>query len=216
MELDGQRRSLKERQRQEREDLILQAAEDVLAEKGYHDTSMDEIAGRVGVAKGTVYLHFASKGDLVVALIEREMQKLLQFVEQTVSLQMSARARLENILQGLYRGMLGKRVRLLVALYARPDVRKDFPKDKEHLHAIWHQLTAHIAMLLEEGKAAGEFDASLPMPVLLGTFFNLLSPWGYERLVLGEQIAPEELVKHLAHIYFEGITALGDRLDARL
>ena len=35
MEIEGQRRSLKERQRQEREGLILQAAEDVLAEKGY-------------------------------------------------------------------------------------------------------------------------------------------------------------------------------------
>lgn len=206
-EIEGKRPSLKERQRQEREDLILKEAEEVLAEKGYHDTSMDEIAARVGVAKGTVYLHFASKGDLVVALIEREMQKLLQFVEQTIALPLSARARLENILQGLYRGLLGKRVRLLVALYASPDVRKDFPKNKEHLHAIWHQLSGRIATLLEEGKASGEFDPSLPMPVLLGTFFNLLSPWGYERLVLGEQVAPEELVKHLAHIYFEGISA---------
>ena len=49
-------RSLKEKQRQEREALILQAAEEVLMEKGYHETSIDEIAARVGIAKGTVYL----------------------------------------------------------------------------------------------------------------------------------------------------------------
>ncbi len=66
-------RSLKERQRQERAALILQAAEEVLAEKGYHETSMDEIAARVGVAKGTVYLHFPSKEDLVFALFEQEL-----------------------------------------------------------------------------------------------------------------------------------------------
>ncbi|MFL5699301.1 MAG: helix-turn-helix domain-containing protein, partial [Ktedonobacteraceae bacterium] len=58
-------RTLKERQRQEREALILQAAEEVLIEKGYHEMSMDEIAARVGISKGTVYLHFASKEDLV-------------------------------------------------------------------------------------------------------------------------------------------------------
>lgn len=54
-------RSLKEKQRKERELLILEAAEEVMIEKGYHETSMEEIAARVGIAKGTVYLHFPSK-----------------------------------------------------------------------------------------------------------------------------------------------------------
>jgi AcrR family transcriptional regulator len=55
-------RSLKDRQREERERLILEAAEELLAEKGYHEMSIDDIAARVGVSKGTVYLHFPSKG----------------------------------------------------------------------------------------------------------------------------------------------------------
>ncbi|TMC17177.1 MAG: helix-turn-helix transcriptional regulator, partial [Chloroflexi bacterium] len=50
--------SLKEKQRREREELIIQAAEEVLQEKGYYETSMDEIAARVGIAKGTIYTHF--------------------------------------------------------------------------------------------------------------------------------------------------------------
>ena len=74
-------RSLKEKQRQEREALILQAAEEVLTEKGYYETSIDEIAARVGIAKGTVYLHFPSKEDLVVAIFERDMHKLVELVE---------------------------------------------------------------------------------------------------------------------------------------
>src|SRR5437868_1159254 len=77
-------RSLKEKQRQEREALILKAAEDVLMEKGYHETSIDEIAARVGIAKGTVYLHFPSKEDLVVAIFERDMQQLLQSIDSTL------------------------------------------------------------------------------------------------------------------------------------
>ena len=70
-------RSLKEKQRQEREELILQAAEEVLAEKGYYETSVDEIAARVGIAKGTVYLHFPGKEDLVIAILERNAQALV-------------------------------------------------------------------------------------------------------------------------------------------
>src|SRR5437762_11119399 len=78
-------RSLKEKQRQEREALILQAAEEVLAEKGYYETSMDEIAALVGVAKGTVYLHFPSKEDLVVAILTRDLQNLLQAIETIIA-----------------------------------------------------------------------------------------------------------------------------------
>ncbi|HEX6109636.1 MAG TPA: helix-turn-helix domain-containing protein, partial [Ktedonobacteraceae bacterium] len=76
-------RSLKEKQRGEREALILQVAEEVLMEKGYYETSIDEIAARVGIAKGTVYLHFPSKEDLVIAIFERDMQQLLQYIDST-------------------------------------------------------------------------------------------------------------------------------------
>src|SRR5215813_11831022 len=109
-------RSLKEKQRKEREELILQAAEEVLAEKGYHDTSMDEIAARVGVAKGTVYLHFPSKEDLVFALFEQELETSQQMIEQAVTTTESAREKLEHILQHTYQGLLGKRMQLLRAL----------------------------------------------------------------------------------------------------
>ncbi len=40
-------------------------------EKGYHDTAMDEIAARAGIAKGTLYQHFLHKEELGFALVER-------------------------------------------------------------------------------------------------------------------------------------------------
>ncbi|HEY4389380.1 MAG TPA: helix-turn-helix domain-containing protein, partial [Ktedonobacteraceae bacterium] len=82
-ETDGQPRlSLREKQRQEREELILQTAEEVLFEKGYYNTSMDEIAARVGIAKGTLYHHFVRKEDLVYALFERLLQESIRSLEQ--------------------------------------------------------------------------------------------------------------------------------------
>src|SRR5947207_14558723 len=90
-------RSLKEKQRQEREALILQAAEEVLMEKGYHETSIDEIAARVGIAKGTVYLHFPSKEDLVIAIFERDMQQLLQYIDSTMDSTLTAGEKIEAI-----------------------------------------------------------------------------------------------------------------------
>src|SRR5947208_14875021 len=90
-------RSLKEKQRQEREALILQTAEEVLMEKGYYETSIDEIAARVGIAKGTVYLHFPSKEDLVIAIFERDMKKLLQYIDTAMSSALTSCGKIDAI-----------------------------------------------------------------------------------------------------------------------
>ena len=86
-------RSLKDRQREERERLILEAAEELLAEKGYHEMSIDEIATRVGVSKGTVYLHFPSKEELVLAQLVRGMQRFIQSADVVLDLRRRRRAR---------------------------------------------------------------------------------------------------------------------------
>lgn len=208
MQTEGTRRSLKEKQRQERADLILQAAEEVLTEKGYRDASIDEIAARVGIAKGTVYLHFASKEDLVFALFERELETFLHTVEQAAASTLTARARLEVILHHFYKSLLGKRIQLLLDLYTTMDLHKGLVEKKEHLRDFIGQLAAHITGLLEEGKSAGEFDPTIPTAVMLSTFFSLLSPQAYKRLVVEGQILPEELVTYLGHIYFKGIGAV--------
>lgn len=54
----------------ERRELILAAAVRLFAERGYHATSMDEIAARAGISKAVVYDHFASKGELYTVLLD--------------------------------------------------------------------------------------------------------------------------------------------------
>ena len=200
-------RSLKEKQRQEREGLILQVAEEVLLEKGYHETSMDEIAARVGIAKGTVYLHFASKEDLVFALFERDMQKISQFIETGISSASTVRVRLEDILDFLFEGLYSNRMRLLYTIYSSAELRKIFVDKKGCMREIWEVLTGHVTSLLEEGKAVGEFDATLSTPVMVSAFFSLLSPRSYERLMGDGKMPPGELAKQVGRIYFKGIAA---------
>ena len=200
-------RSWKEKQRQEREALILQVAEGVLMEKGYYETSIEEIAARVGIAKGTVYLHFPSKEDLVVAIFERDMQKLVDFVEATVSSALTARGKLEAILRFMYEGLSNKRMQLLESLYNNTELRRIFLDKKACTRDMWNQLSARVASVLEEGKAAGEFDKTLPTAVMQSAFSSLLSPRSYERLMGEEQMTAEEAAKNLGRIYFKGIAA---------
>jgi AcrR family transcriptional regulator len=48
---------------------ILQAARKVFAEKGFNETTVDEIAAAAGIAKGTVYLYFPGKRELYFAAL---------------------------------------------------------------------------------------------------------------------------------------------------
>jgi TetR/AcrR family transcriptional regulator, fatty acid metabolism regulator protein len=201
-------RSLKEKQRQEREALILQAAEEVLMEKGYHETSIDEIASRVGIAKGTVYLHFARKEDLVVALFEQDLEKSLQLVETTIASEMTAHAKMEAISHVLYGSFFSKRFQLLYSLSNSADLRRIFVEQKGCMRETWERLSARLASLLEDGKAAGEFDTTIPTSVMVSAFFGLLSPKSYDRLMVDGQMTQEEVSKQLGRIYFKGIAAV--------
>jgi AcrR family transcriptional regulator len=63
--------------RAERERQMLTVAEEIFAERGYRDTSMDEIAERVGVSKPMIYEYFGSKEGLLVACIRAARAELL-------------------------------------------------------------------------------------------------------------------------------------------
>ncbi len=199
--------TLKERQRQERAALILQAAEDVIAEKGYHDTSIDEIAARVGIAKGTVYLHFPSKDDLVVALCEREMDVFLRSVQQVTQENASARTRLSNILGIAYGRLEHERTPLFLILFSSASVRRTLFEKRETLRHHVSHLAALVGGVLEEGKAAGEFDATIPTPIMVATFLGLLSPRGYVHFLSDTELSPSELGTYIGRIFFNGIVA---------
>ncbi|NTW28484.1 MAG: TetR/AcrR family transcriptional regulator [Coriobacteriia bacterium] len=56
---------------------LFDAAMQLIGERGFTDASVDDIVERAGVAKGTVYYHFAGKADLVEALIVDRLRPLI-------------------------------------------------------------------------------------------------------------------------------------------
>jgi AcrR family transcriptional regulator len=60
---------------------ILDAAYDLFSRRGIRDVGVDEVIERAGVAKATLYRHFPSKDELVIAFLEvREERWLMDFV----------------------------------------------------------------------------------------------------------------------------------------
>src|SRR2546426_378077 len=62
---------------EERRDQLLAAAREVFSRKGYHGTSMDDVADVAGITKPVLYQHFASKRDLYLELLDDMRERLV-------------------------------------------------------------------------------------------------------------------------------------------
>jgi len=66
----------KEREKERRRNAIIDAAEEVFFSKGVEDATMDEVAERAELSKGTLYLYFKNKNDLFHGIIARALEIL--------------------------------------------------------------------------------------------------------------------------------------------
>ena len=99
MEAKGPRR----RAPDERRDQLLNAAERVLLQRGLAATTVADVAAAAGVAKGTLYLYFASKDELLAGLRSRYLSKFTAAVGATVTGSVASPAkRLDRFVSGLF------------------------------------------------------------------------------------------------------------------
>ncbi|HEY9776264.1 MAG TPA: TetR/AcrR family transcriptional regulator [Planktothrix sp.] len=68
---------------EERNEEILDAATKMFAANGFAQTDIDELAGRLGIGKGTIYRAFTSKQELFFAALNRGLQRMSTFIQQS-------------------------------------------------------------------------------------------------------------------------------------
>ena len=76
--------SRKEQERLARKRDILDTAAVLFSEKDFHEVTVDEIAGRVGLSKGTIYLYFKNKDDIFFSVIEEKTKILFSRLQSAV------------------------------------------------------------------------------------------------------------------------------------
>lgn len=94
---DTRTMSRKQREIRQREELILNTAQEMLHQHGYKYLTMDRIAEKVEYSKGTIYNHFASKEDLVCSLSCRCLANLIDLFQQAHDMEGSTRERYSAI-----------------------------------------------------------------------------------------------------------------------
>ena len=88
--------------RKSRKEEIIKAASNLFSQKSYHDVTMDQIAGEVGVAKGTIYLYFESKENLYLGILEHTFETIESILEREIAKEDPAPQKLKKILRLIF------------------------------------------------------------------------------------------------------------------
>lgn len=75
------KRAYSDEDKQQREQKIIEAAQELLMARGFYDINMNDVARAAGLAKGTVYLYFKTKEELFLSVLERQAQAWVEALQ---------------------------------------------------------------------------------------------------------------------------------------
>jgi AcrR family transcriptional regulator len=184
---------------------ILDAARKLLEQRGLETMTMDEIAAAAGVAKGTLYLYFESKDDLLQALLAQVGENILQDVESVLRAPGTPADKLVRMVSMLLDYL--NRERVLFPIYARELLRG---KSKSrtgfwvHYQELEEKFVTLVTQLFTEGIAAGQF---IPANPRLLTFLlrGLVRATGYYQKEAGQADAAKEALPVMLTLLSSGL-----------
>lgn len=196
-----ERRSLKEQQLRLREDVILQAVNSLLAEKGYDLMTVDEVASRVGIAKASLYKHFESKERLAAAAMVRLLDRTLEIIE-TLPPSAAPLDKLKSLVRWAVREHLRGQMPALPS--TRSALREALVAHKPYIDRLL-RVTEHLGGWIESAQAEGSINPRLPGEVVLYTIFARACDPVSDFLKLSGAFSDDEIVDLIAETCFSGL-----------
>jgi AcrR family transcriptional regulator len=186
--------------RPNRWDDILAASAIVFREKGYDAASLEEIAERVGMWKGSLYHYISSKHELLLAVVEPIADTLLDEVRLlSTNTEMSASAKLLRLSE-VHSEVIEHNFNY-VAVYLQEIAGRNRSKEWDRRD---HEYLELISAIIAEGVKAGEFapdlDPSLASHAFLGGL-NWMTRWYKPR----RGSSPQALARTMTEIMLNGM-----------
>ena len=193
--------SFKTQMLQAREDAIVEAANRLLAEKGFDLMTMDQVAANVGIAKASLYKHFSSKEQLAAAGMVRVLGQAQDFLATLPTLA----APLDQ-LKGVVRWMLLSRLagRMPSLPSENSTLRAALLASNDYLDALM-RVSDQIGGWIEAAQADGTLSSRLPPLLVLYTLYARACDPVPEFLKLGGQHSDEEIVQLVLSTCFDGL-----------
>jgi TetR/AcrR family transcriptional regulator, fatty acid metabolism regulator protein len=158
---------------------ILEAAERLFAEKGFHETAMDEIVRASKVSKGGVYFHFPSKEELFFALLDKLADVLQREVQREIARRRGAVAKIQGALEVVLRTLTSQRHLAQIILRQGHGLGPSFERKRLEIYSRFARL---IKENLDEALAEGSIppiNTEITAYAWLGAINELVLRWIY-------------------------------------
>jgi len=192
----------KERERQAKKTDILKAAREVFAQKGLHAATLDEIAEKAEFAKGTLYGYFQSKDDLFACMLEEEMIKFEQCINQVVNMPLPPAFKVEKLVKTMLMAFEQNEDFLRLLSKERPGMSTALGGEK--MMELFKRLTKLVSSMVKEGIKEGVFATKDPVRSAVA-LFNLVHGSAMSSLMNHKKINDPEEVKFLTDFFLNGI-----------
>ena len=189
---------------QAREDAIVASVNRLLAEKGFDAMTVDEVAADVGIAKASLYKHFASKEDLAAAAMIRVLDEALDFLATLETqpkaspvdqLKAAARWTMEVQLAGEMPSLPAQNSSLRAALTA----------NKTYLDRLF-KVSEVLGGWITAAQKAGQLNRKLPPEVVLYTLFARACDPVLGLLKASGNHTDEQIIEILLSTCFDGLS----------
>jgi TetR/AcrR family transcriptional regulator, regulator of autoinduction and epiphytic fitness len=203
--------SLKDRQRQMRENAILESANRLLAEKGYQGMTMEELATRVGIAKGSLYQHFKSKEELISAALVSFMDQISNYIDTLPSTQPA----IERI------KLTCRKALILRFQDGFPDILgvRSLVKESLPCHPVYvassERLVVAMAGLFDIAKKQGDVASDIPTELLVHATIGRMREPEVDPLIAEGRLQPESVVDFLVQMFLGGVVTDWQRSKMR-
>jgi AcrR family transcriptional regulator len=181
-------------------DDILNAAAQIISQKGYHATSMQDIAKSVQLQKASLYHHVSSKQDILLALLDKALDLLIERMQAVIELPLTPEEKLRRGMRVYLETLLEHRdlaaVLLLEHRSLDPEYHARHIPRRDRFEKLWREL-------IREGQIKGSFnsgDPALAGRALLGVL-NWTITWYRD----DGKLSPQALADRLADLSLAGL-----------
>jgi len=186
--------------RAERSDQLLEAATRLFREKGYHNTSMQDLADLLGMQKASLYYYVNSKEELLNQLLERASSLLLAQIDELYAADLSPTEKLRRALKN--HAVIVMENLDLIAIYVQEYRRFPSQRLQEVLAGRKHYEET-LARILDEGIARGEFRPLNTKMAVLG-FLGMLN-WTHQWFSPDGELTAQEVANTLVDLALHGV-----------
>ncbi|MEI1422443.1 fatty acid metabolism transcriptional regulator FadR [Bacillus cabrialesii] len=157
---------------------IIDAAVEVIAENGYHQSQVSKIAKQAGVADGTIYLYFKNKEDILISLFKEKMGQFIERMEEDIKEKTTAKEKLALV--------ISKHFSLLaddhnLAIVTQLELRQSNLELRQKINEILKGYLNILDSILTEGIQSGELkeglDVRLARQMIFGTIDETVTTW---------------------------------------